>query len=349
MSSGAAGRLYMETQPWRPPNDASHQPAGVRALRRVLRHVEVEHPDVQRIKRAHVNAIENAVPFFVIGFIYTQTSPSMMMARVLFLTFVAIRLFHAIFYLTAKQPFRTLRSRSAPSSTWRWWCRSCAPFCSSRGCETMRRCARRSIARRSSRCFAGASRSATRRSRPSRRCSSRAASTPRRFCCRGRARRMVSLRHAGPGARALHRRSGQEHTRTFIAEGQVTGSLLDLLSGEPSVTWIQALEPTETLAWRYRDFDALCARVPELHVVARRSAEALYVRKTRREHEMLALPARGALRAVGSTRARRARRARQPATPGVVSRRDARAPEPAARASAPKRDATRSTAPRRSK
>lgn len=73
----------------------------------MLRHVEIEHADVQRIKRAHGNAIENAVPFFVIGFIYTQTSPSMMVARVLFLTFVALRLFHAMFYLTAKQPFRT--------------------------------------------------------------------------------------------------------------------------------------------------------------------------------------------------------------------------------------------------
>jgi CRP-like cAMP-binding protein len=85
--------------------------------------------------------------------------------------------------------------------------------------------------------------------------------------------------------------AGEEHTRSFIAEGQVTGSLLDLLSGAPSVTWIQALEPTETLAWRYRDFDALCARFPELHVVARRTAEALYVRKTRREHELLTMPA----------------------------------------------------------
>ncbi len=70
--------------------------------------VDVEHGDVQRIKRAHLNALENAVPFFVIGFIYTQTSPSMMVARIFFLTFVGLRLFHAMFYLTAKQPFRTL-------------------------------------------------------------------------------------------------------------------------------------------------------------------------------------------------------------------------------------------------
>lgn len=70
--------------------------------------VDVEHPDVQRIKRAHGNAIENAVPFFAIGFLYTQTDPSLTMARILFFTFLAFRLFHALFYLGAKQPFRTL-------------------------------------------------------------------------------------------------------------------------------------------------------------------------------------------------------------------------------------------------
>ncbi len=38
--------------------------------------------------------------------------------------------------------------------------------------------------------------------------------------------------------------AGDEHTRVFVAEGGVTGSLLDLRSGAPAVTWIQALEPT---------------------------------------------------------------------------------------------------------
>ena len=84
------------------------------------------------------------------------------------------------------------------------------------------------------------------------------------------------------------RDDGEEHTRSFIPENQVTGSLLDLMSNEPAVTWIQALEPTETLAWRYSDFDAATARFPELQAVARRHAEALYVKKTLREHEMLA-------------------------------------------------------------
>ncbi len=84
---------------------------------------------------------------------------------------------------------------------------------------------------------------------------------------------------------------GEEHTRSFVDAGAITGSLLDLLSGEPAVTWIQALEPTQTLAWRYADFDALARRTPELETLARRHAEALAVRKTRREFEMLALSA----------------------------------------------------------
>ena len=62
----------------------------------------------QRIKRAHMNALENAVPFFVIALIYTQTDPGMTMVRVLFFTFVAVRILHALFYLNAKQPVRTM-------------------------------------------------------------------------------------------------------------------------------------------------------------------------------------------------------------------------------------------------
>ena len=85
---------------------------------------------------------------------------------------------------------------------------------------------------------------------------------------------------------------GIEHTRAFVPEGQLTGSLLDLISAQPAVTWIQALEPTYTLAFSYRAYDALCDRHPALQRCARRHAELLYVRKARREHDMLALSAR---------------------------------------------------------
>lgn len=84
---------------------------------------------------------------------------------------------------------------------------------------------------------------------------------------------------------------GEEHTRAFAAAGQFTGSLLDLLSGQPAVTWIQALEPTQVLAFRHAEFDALCQQQPELNMLARRVAEQLYLRKAQREYELLALPA----------------------------------------------------------
>lgn len=68
---------------------------------------ETEHPDVLRIKRAHLNLIENAVPFFAIGLLYTFTGPSVTLARALFGAFVLVRLFHSFFYVNAKQPLRT--------------------------------------------------------------------------------------------------------------------------------------------------------------------------------------------------------------------------------------------------
>jgi CRP-like cAMP-binding protein len=85
---------------------------------------------------------------------------------------------------------------------------------------------------------------------------------------------------------------GSEHTRRFMEAGELTGSLLDLLSGSPAVTWIQALEPTRTLRFDYAQFIALCDRYPELQRIARRFMEQLYVIKARREHDLLALSAR---------------------------------------------------------
>lgn len=66
-----------------------------------------DHPDVLRIKRAHLNLLENATPFFAIGLLYSLTDPGLTFARVLFGVFVGVRVLHAAFYLSAKQPFRT--------------------------------------------------------------------------------------------------------------------------------------------------------------------------------------------------------------------------------------------------
>src|SRR5262249_45117792 len=69
---------------------------------------DAEHPTVLRAKRAHLNLLENAVPFFAVGFLYTWTNPSMALAQGFFYGFVGLRVAHMIFYLAGKQPFRTI-------------------------------------------------------------------------------------------------------------------------------------------------------------------------------------------------------------------------------------------------
>jgi len=67
-----------------------------------------EDPGVLRVKRAHANALENAVPFFVVGALYVATGGSKLGVQAYCYTFLAARVLHSIFYLAGKQPFRTL-------------------------------------------------------------------------------------------------------------------------------------------------------------------------------------------------------------------------------------------------
>jgi glutathione S-transferase len=69
---------------------------------------EAEHPAVSRAKRAHQNALENAVPFFAIGYLYAASAPSKQGAVIYFGTFATMRILHSVFYLWGRQPFRTL-------------------------------------------------------------------------------------------------------------------------------------------------------------------------------------------------------------------------------------------------
>ncbi len=70
--------------------------------------VESDHPDVLRVKRAHMNLMESAIPFFAVGFLYAATGATAFGAKAYFGTFVGVRILHTIFYLAGKQPFRTL-------------------------------------------------------------------------------------------------------------------------------------------------------------------------------------------------------------------------------------------------
>jgi CRP-like cAMP-binding protein len=85
--------------------------------------------------------------------------------------------------------------------------------------------------------------------------------------------------------------SGQETTRRFCGVGDFSGSLADLISRGPAGVSIECLEPADLVEVEWARVDALSERHPSLMRLLRKFAEALYVLKSRREHEMLTLPA----------------------------------------------------------
>ncbi|WP_236517696.1 Crp/Fnr family transcriptional regulator [Sandaracinus amylolyticus] len=101
------------------------------------------------------------------------------------------------------------------------------------------------------------------------------------FVCRG------ALRESTVGA------DGREHAKSFCLEGDLSGSLADLiagLDGAPSRSAIEALEPTELLCADYPTLRREL-RAETWSAVARGIAERLALAKAEREHELLALDA----------------------------------------------------------
>lgn len=54
--------------------------------------------DVERVRRAHRNDLENILPFFVIGFLFILTNPAANVAINLFRAFAIARLVHSFVY-----------------------------------------------------------------------------------------------------------------------------------------------------------------------------------------------------------------------------------------------------------
>ncbi|MBI2769929.1 MAG: Crp/Fnr family transcriptional regulator [Burkholderiales bacterium] len=84
---------------------------------------------------------------------------------------------------------------------------------------------------------------------------------------------------------------GRETTRRFTQSGELSGSLADLLSGQPAMVWIEALEPAEIWRMEWARLDALAERNSDWMRLARALAEQLYLRKMQREFELLTLDA----------------------------------------------------------
>ncbi|XP_022208689.1 microsomal glutathione S-transferase 1 isoform X2 [Drosophila obscura] len=72
--------------------------------------VKFDDPNVERVRRAHRNDLENIVPFFIIGLLYTLTNPSVFLAVNLFRAVGIARIVHTIVYavVVLPQPSRAL-------------------------------------------------------------------------------------------------------------------------------------------------------------------------------------------------------------------------------------------------
>ncbi|XP_069807261.1 microsomal glutathione S-transferase 1 [Dendropsophus ebraccatus] len=65
--------------------------------------------DVERVRRCHLNDIENLIPFLGVGLLYALSNPELSAALLHFRIFTASRLLHTVAYLTPlPQPSRAL-------------------------------------------------------------------------------------------------------------------------------------------------------------------------------------------------------------------------------------------------
>ena len=64
--------------------------------------------DIERARRAHRNDLENILPYFGVGLLYTFTNPTTVAASIYFIGYTVARILHSVFYLGALQPHRTI-------------------------------------------------------------------------------------------------------------------------------------------------------------------------------------------------------------------------------------------------
>lgn len=66
--------------------------------------------DVERVRRAHLNDLENVLPFFVAGFLYVLTEPQVDLGLNLIRVAAIARILHTIVYAIypIRQPARTI-------------------------------------------------------------------------------------------------------------------------------------------------------------------------------------------------------------------------------------------------
>uniref|UniRef100_A0A182W8W2 Microsomal glutathione S-transferase 1 n=1 Tax=Anopheles minimus TaxID=112268 RepID=A0A182W8W2_9DIPT len=61
--------------------------------------LKYDDPDVERVRRAHLNDMENILPYFIISFLYMFTNPSVTVAVNLFRLVAVVRICHTVFHV----------------------------------------------------------------------------------------------------------------------------------------------------------------------------------------------------------------------------------------------------------
>ncbi|XP_055613789.1 microsomal glutathione S-transferase 1-like [Uranotaenia lowii] len=72
--------------------------------------LKFDDPDVERVRRAHLNDLENILPFFLICFLYLLTGPNVTLAKNLIRAAAFGRILHSLVYavIVIPQPARLL-------------------------------------------------------------------------------------------------------------------------------------------------------------------------------------------------------------------------------------------------
>ncbi|CAD0195458.1 unnamed protein product [Chrysodeixis includens] len=66
--------------------------------------VKFDDPEIERVRRAHLNDLENIPAFWVLGALYLTTGPSAFVATTLFRVFTAFRILHTLVYAVKPLP-----------------------------------------------------------------------------------------------------------------------------------------------------------------------------------------------------------------------------------------------------
>lgn len=66
--------------------------------------IKFDDPDVERIRRAHLNDLENIPAFWILGALFVTTNPDLIWATLLFRAFTAGRVIHTIVYAIKPLP-----------------------------------------------------------------------------------------------------------------------------------------------------------------------------------------------------------------------------------------------------